>query len=82
MVQLIKKISREEREAGRPSDFLIGTVSSVSPLKIRLTQKITLTGDFFYITESLNKKEFLLGDKIAIVSSQGGQRYLLIDKVV
>lgn len=80
LVMLIKQLAREEREESKPCSFLIGEVVSVSPVKIRLTQKLTIDKDFFYLCE--NVKSLEKGDKVAVFRAQGGQKFLILDKVV
>jgi len=59
-VQLIKKISREERIAAKPADVTIGTVSSVSPLTIKIDQKLILPKEFITVPKSMTEYEMTL----------------------
>ena len=82
IILLIKQICREERRSSKPADFVIGTVTKTNPLKIKVSSKITLDSDFFYVCESVDLKTIKKGDALAMLRAQGGQRYLVIDKVV
>lgn len=86
LLQLIKQASRDERNASGTADILLGTVSSIKPLNIRISSKVTLDSDFLYITETISDKlkddKVKKGDKVVLVKSDDGQKYLLIDKVV
>ena len=86
LLQIIKQASRDERKADGTADILLGTVASTTPLNIRLSSKVTLDSDFLYITETISDKlkndKVKKGDKVVLVKSDDGQKYLLIDKVV
>ena len=73
LVELIKKAAQEAIEAGQDSDFCYGTVTSASPLKILVEQKMELTAaqlvltrnvtDFkTYITAGNTKDYYYTGD--------------------
>lgn len=82
LVQLLKQISKEERQASKPCNVVIGTVFSVSPLKISISQKMYLTKDFLIKTSHFAQLEIKKGDTVVLIRKQGGQEFLLIDKVV
>lgn len=82
LVQLLKQISKEEREASKPCDVIIGTVSTVEPLKIGVSQKIYLSEEFLIKTSYFAQLEIKKGDDVVMIRKQGGQQFLLIDKVV
>ena len=48
LTQLIKKIAEDARKAAKPCNIVIGTVLKVKPLKIKVNQKLILTGEFLY----------------------------------
>ena len=82
LVQLLKQISKEEREASKPCDVVIGTVNSVAPLKISISQKMYLTEEFLIRTSYFAQLEIEKDDSVIMIRKQGGQEFLLIDKVV
>lgn len=82
LVQLLKQISKEEREASKPCDVITGTVSAVAPLKISVSQKIYLSEEFLLKTSYFAQLEIKKGDNVVMIRKQGGQQFLLIDKVV
>lgn len=82
LIQIIKKISRQEREASVPSDLTIGIVAKANPLEIKISSKITLDSDFFYLTQTAKNRSLSVGDKVAMLRESGGQMYLIIDKAV
>lgn len=79
---LIKRLAIAALEQKQLSTFLIGSVTSVSPLKIKVNQKIFIDEDFFSMTQTVKKAGLKKGDKVALVRAYGGQAYLVIDKVV
>ena len=82
IILLIKQICREERQSSKPTDLVIGSVVKTNPLKIKVSPKITIDSDFFYACERVDTKKLKKGDSLAMLRAQGGQKYLVIDKVV
>ena len=82
LLQIIKKICKEERQSSMPCDYILGTVTKADPLKIKISAKITLDEDFFDLTATAKKVKLAKGDQVAILQAQGGQKFLIIDKVV
>ena len=93
MTQLIKQIAAEAVAAGKPCDIITGTVISVKPLKIKVSQKLTLSEDFLILGRNVSDYEtgkskvtihnaLKKGDTAVMIRQAGGQRYLVIDKVV
>ncbi len=83
MAEAIKEICKNQTEAGYPADFLTGTVTSVEPYEIRINEKLTLTEKFLVFTETAfgNGYGLDIDDEVAMISSSGGQRYLVIDRI-
>lgn len=121
LLQTIKRAAVEAVEASNPVAVSVGTVLSISPLKISLNQALTLTEQFLIVPQGLTdyktKIEFTqktkgavveldgkqyngnitlnatthevtiynglkVGEKVLLLKMQGGQKYLVIDKVV
>lgn len=53
LVELIKQAAKEAVEAGQDSDFCYGTVTSASPLKILVEQKMELTAAQLVLTRNV-----------------------------
>lgn len=77
---LLKQIARQEREASKPCSFYIGEVVGIKPLRVKLSQKLTVDKDFCYVCECV--KDVKKGDSVAVLRAQGGQKFLILDKVV
>ena len=99
-------------EASHPSDFIFGKVTSVSPIKISVEQKMILTSAQLVLTRNVtdytvdvsidwntddvndhnhkvvgvNKitihNGLKIGDEVVLLKKKGGQKYLILDKVV
>lgn len=117
----IKVAAMNAVEASQPCDFLFGKVTSVSPLKVYVEQKMTLGSAQLILTRNVTdykvdvtidweteetsggsgetsfalhnhkvsgKKELTvhnglkIDDKVILLKKKGGQKYLILDKVV
>lgn len=52
MMELIKMIALDAYDASKPSQMVVGQVTSTTPLKIKVSDKLTLTGDNVLVPES------------------------------
>ena len=79
----IKKAALEAVEASKPSDFCFGKVTSSSPLKIQIEQKMTLGAAQLVLTETVAvQKSLIVGDEVILLRKKGGQKYLVLDRMV
>ena len=94
-LKLIKQAAVEAVNAASPADFITGTVVSATPLKIKIDQKITLGKAQLQLTRNVVKHTVRINgtdteidnslekdDLVIIARCQGGQRYIVLDKVV
>lgn len=95
MIGAIKEAGKGAVNAGRPVEISIGTVTSVSPVSVILDQRLPLTSDFLILTSYVEPLKVHIGgtdymvrpglqidDKVVLVRVQGGQQYVVLDKVV
>ena len=130
LLNVIKKIATESVDATKPTALTYGRVTSISPLKINVEQKMTLTSAQLVLTRNVTNfqvnmtvnhatdphththtitdtwtgggsasdethqhtysgtKTFTVhnalavGDEVVMIRMQGGQRFLVLDKVV
>lgn len=86
LVQLIKRIAVEAIDARKPCDYVVGKVTRISPLRIRMAQNMVLNSDFLLLTKSVaddgGNSGLKKGDMVLMFRKQGGQQYVVIDKVV
>ena len=81
LMQTLKQAAVEAVEANKPCAIVFGIVKSTAPLSITIDQKLTLANPFLVVTQSA-KATLSAGDRGAMTRVQGGQQYLVIDKVV
>ena len=83
LLKLIKKAAYEAVEASQPADFCFGTVTKLAPLSIKIEDKLTLTAPQLVCTETIKTLSPLVeGDEVVLFKKKGGQRFLILDKVV
>lgn len=126
LVELIKKAANEANEASEPSDFCYGKVTSTSPLKILVEQRMELGKAQLVLTRNVtdfktsistgNTRNYYFtgneydggtapveptphvhaigtiqvtvhnalkkGDEVILIKKKGGQKYLVLDRVV
>ncbi|ANY76634.1 hypothetical protein BBD41_19240 [Paenibacillus ihbetae] len=95
MLDIIKKASLSAVGSTNPVSVLYGTVTSVNPLEVNVDQRFSLTEDFLVIGESMTeyklnidgqdvliRKGLELGDTVLLLRYQGGQTYLVLDRLV
>lgn len=95
----IKRASIDAIESVKPVTIVYGKVESVSPLKVNVENKLTLTKDQLIVPNrfkiyeidceieskiGIAKYDNTLkpGENIILFRMQGGQQYLVIDRVV
>lgn len=81
LVQLIRRIADDTVTYMKPSDWYIGKITSVDPLKIKIGRSIVLTKDFFTTTETFCERKIKKGTKVLMIRKWGGQKYVIIDVV-
>lgn len=95
MIEIMKKAGIEAVGASNPVNVLFGEVMNVNPLEVRIDQRFILTKEFLILTERVKRKEISIGsnayvineglkqgDKLLLLRVQGGQQYVILDKVV
>ena len=99
LVELMKSIAVKAVEAGKPTDYCFGKVTSKSPLKVSIEQKIILDSAQLVLTrdvteyeteitiEGIRRKikvhnELDVGEEVVLLRQKGGQKFLIIDRVV
>lgn len=59
-VENLRGIMMQSVEAGRPCDLLVGTVTGVSPVAVRIDQKLTVAGNPLIIPRSLTDHKVVM----------------------
>lgn len=57
LVKLIKQASMEAQEQAKPTSVMLGTVISIEPLKIQISQKLILGGEQLVLSRSVTDFE-------------------------
>lgn len=120
LIMLMRKEALGVVDASKPTAIVYGKVISISPLKINVEQKMTLTAAQLVLTRNVTdykvymtvdhvtenksggsgdasfashnheykgKKEFtvhnglVVGDEVVMIQMQGGQKYIVIDRL-
>ncbi|GAC42270.1 DUF2577 domain-containing protein [Paenibacillus popilliae] len=91
----LKKAAMDAVLASNPAAMMFGEVTSTNPLEVLVDQRFTLPADFLILPESLTEHKVMVngqetvigrmlkaGDKLLLLRMQGGQQYLILDRVV
>lgn len=81
LMDTLRLLVVETVDAQKPCDIVYGTVKSLSPFEV-IVDKMTLDADFLQALARCSDQELGVGDTVALLRLQGGQEYLLLDKVV
>ncbi len=95
MLDAIKQAAMAALAASNPVVIMFGTVTKTNPLEVIVDQRFTLDADFLIQTESIKELKVTVGgveyvirrglqegDQLALLRLQGGQQYLILDRVV
>lgn len=81
LVKLIKQTALEAMKAEKPVNVCFGKVTSVSPLKILVEQKLTLSKAQLVQSKTVADYGLAVGDEVILIRQQGGQKYVITDKI-
>lgn len=82
ILKTIKKAGVDAANAGKPVNVCFGKVTSTKPLEILVEQKMPLDDDLLILTKNVVDNVLKIGDTVVLLRIQGGQKYIVIDKVV
>lgn len=95
LIEKIKQIGAGAVEASNPVTVVYGKVTREQPLEINVDQRLTLPREFLIVPQSLQEKKMMIGsqevvlqeglkqgDKLILLRCQGGQDYVILDRVV
>ncbi|WP_157729653.1 DUF2577 family protein [Tumebacillus algifaecis] len=88
MLEVLKQIATNTQEAGSPVAVMFGTVTKVSPIEVLVDQRLSLSNDgvsdpslqTLILTEKV--RSLAVNDSVVLLRVQGGQQFVVIDKVV
>ncbi|QUI25515.1 DUF2577 domain-containing protein [Vallitalea pronyensis] len=79
----LKQINKGVMDNSQNVAFYYGKVIAITPLEIQVDQRFVLDQDFLVVTSTVAGDTALaVGDKVILLREQGGQRYIVLDKVV
>ena len=81
LLDTIKRAASGTIEAGNPVEIHFGTITQVSPLEVNVDQRLPLTEDFFIVGEAVRQKILKPGETLLLLRVQGGQSYVVLDRV-
>ncbi|MBR4025948.1 MAG: DUF2577 domain-containing protein [Lachnospiraceae bacterium] len=90
LVKLLKKVAIEAMESKKLTNVVFGKVVSVNPLKINVEQKLPLTKAQLVLTRNVTNYKIdglsisnalKKGDEVILIRQQGGQKYIVIDRI-
>jgi hypothetical protein len=80
LADAIKSAIIEVMKATKPCDCVVGKVESLSPISVRISEKITLkNGNLKFCKGVVDLK---VDDEILCIRKSGGQIFYVVDKVV
>jgi hypothetical protein len=95
MLEAIKRAALDAVAASNAVAVMFGTVTNKNPLEVNVDQRFTLDADFLIQTaattelkaeiggyEHVIRPGLQAGDRVVLLRIQGGQRFLILDKVV
>lgn len=53
LAEVMKQLAGQAEDAGRPSDYILGTVEASDPLAIRVSQKDLITAEYLITTDAV-----------------------------
>ena len=80
LVESMRQIAANEREAALPMTICFGKVIALSPFRVQIDQKLVLTKEFFIVKSGVSAASFKVGDVLILFRNEGGQKYLIFDK--
>ncbi len=81
LISSIKKISLDTFESSKPVCILFGKVECLDPIEILIEQKLTLKSNQLACCD-MGENPLEIGDLVALLRQQGGQKYLILNRVV
>lgn len=80
LYESLKQLASGVYDAKNPVEICFGTVESLSPFEVRISQSLVLGKAFFIVRQGVTVRSFEQGDELILLREQGGQKYLILDK--
>ena len=80
LMESMRQIAANERQAALPMTICFGKVVALSPFRVQVDQKLVLTKEFFIVKSGVSASSFKVDDVLILFRNEGGQKYLIFDK--
>ena len=80
LMESMRQIAANERQAALPMTICFGKVIALAPFRVQIDQKLVLTKEFFIVKSGVSASSFKVGDVLILFRNEGGQKYLIFDK--
>lgn len=79
----IKQVVVETIQSTNPMGIVFGKVANTSPFKIQIDQKLILGEKQLILTNTFKNitQNAIIGETYVLLRMQGGQKYMIIDKM-
>ena len=94
LINIVKRAALDAVDNAKMCDVRYGEVVSVSPLKVQITNQFTIPSSLLTVPQHLTDyaveiesksmvihNALKIGDKVALLRSQGGQSYFILDRI-
>lgn len=79
LIEAIKQAAIDAVNASDPANLVFAKVTKTSPITVQIDQKLILTAPAVALLDGVDLSP---GDRVALLRAQGGQRFLILGKVV
>jgi len=80
LIESIRAVALNAVNESKPVSFCYGSVRSVEPFQIQISQTLLLSEKFFIVLDGVKKSDFKPGDCLLLLQIQGGQSYFIFGK--
>lgn len=88
LTEVLRELTKQTLDSANLVNVCFGKVTSTNPLRINVEQRFTLTKEFIVLTKNMTinnevmDNKLKINDKVVLLRVQGGQKYVVLDKVV
>jgi hypothetical protein len=79
-IKAVKVIIKNWANANKLCDFVFGTVVSVSPLKVRIDQKLVLESTELIVGYVFRSSPPSINERVILLRQSGGQNFYMMDR--
>lgn len=79
-IESIRSVALNAVKESKPVSICYGSVRSIEPFQIQISQTLLLSEKFFIVLDGVKKEDFEIDDCLLLLQIQGGQSYLILGK--